>query len=121
KGKEGGSAPAANPTAMITAPKITHQNGPVYKATGNLFASIPSGNLDPTPEIPTQVNKNTGNTQPHTTLMLSNAFDVLNENNTDNTVVIQPASIETTQDQITETAVIPHTEKSNAPSTPSTP
>ncbi|KAF5208160.1 hypothetical protein FRX31_002252 [Thalictrum thalictroides] len=107
KGKEGGTTTTANPTTtMNTAPKITHQNGPVYKATGNLFGSIPSGNLDinTTSENPTQGNKNAGNTQPHTALMLSNVFDVLIEANTDNSSVIQPASIETTQGHNSETA-----------------
>ncbi|KAF5203168.1 hypothetical protein FRX31_007245 [Thalictrum thalictroides] len=111
---------------MNTVTKNTNQAGPVYKATENLFTNIPSGNLenaketDTSPEDPTQGTKNAGNTQPHTALLLTNAFDILNEVHTDNNSVIQPASNETIQGHIPETVVSPHSERSNAPSIPST-
>ncbi|KAF5187778.1 hypothetical protein FRX31_022635 [Thalictrum thalictroides] len=124
KGKEGDSTAFANPTT--TATKNTNQTGPVYKATGNIFTNIPSGNLEKAMEVdnstkdPTQGTKNTGNTQPHTALLLTNAFDILNEDHTDNISVIQPVTKETIQGQNPETAVSPHSERSNAPSNPST-
>ncbi|KAF5203417.1 hypothetical protein FRX31_006997 [Thalictrum thalictroides] len=126
KGKEGGITSNANPTTTHTTTKTTHQTGPIYKATGNLFTNIPSGNLENTMETgtstenSTQGTKKASNTQAHTPLMLMNSFDVLNEDHADDNPVIQPANNEVTQSHIPETVVSPYSERSNAPSIPST-
>ncbi|KAF5201373.1 hypothetical protein FRX31_009040 [Thalictrum thalictroides] len=46
KGKDIVTTSNANPATTQTNTRITHQVGPIYRATGNLFSNMPSGSLE---------------------------------------------------------------------------